>query len=209
MEWIYSIKGKLTAALAFAVVLGVMIIINVSEQNNSAKIHKAIASIYADRLVVESYIFQYSQHLQQIRTILEDENLSDNVKQQAVTNAISEITTINELYRKTVLTDDERTHFVQFLSLSAKLEASLKVGDFENAQLQTDAALSILPLLSAIQLKEAALQLDKVNDIYKFSRISLQIEIAVLIVIALFIQALVFGSNTMNSIKKPKDVQMN
>ncbi|MBF6608936.1 MAG: MCP four helix bundle domain-containing protein [Flavobacterium sp.] len=209
MEWIYSIRGKLTAALALAVVLGIMILINISEQKNSEKIQSAIATIYDDRLVVESYIFQYSQHLQEVLALLEDDMLNSRMQRDGISRRLKHVGEINEMYSATVLTKEEQIHFRKFYFICRDLERASSRNDITEAKQLTKNALQILPLLSAIQIKEARSQLDQVRDIYEFSMITLQLEIGVLVVIALLVQALVFGSKTANSIRKPKDIQMN
>lgn len=75
MKWTYSIKNKITAAGLLFLVLGLVIFSNFNERNKSAEINSTISSMYKDRLIVESYIFMYSQKFQQIIELIDNEDV--------------------------------------------------------------------------------------------------------------------------------------
>lgn len=57
MKWTYSIKNKMTAATLLFAVITIVFINNLVERWNSEKINATITTIFDDRFMVESYIF--------------------------------------------------------------------------------------------------------------------------------------------------------
>lgn len=209
MEWIYNLKSKMTVAILLFSVLGLVIVINFSERNNSTKINNAISSIYEDRLVVESYIFQYVHHFQSVAEIAENPEYSADQKHKLIATPLSKINSLNELYWKTKLTDAEKLSFTKFADLCKNISAASLSSDFVKTKQLAKEATHILHDLSSIQVSEAKLQMENVNSLYNFSTLSSHFEIAILIIIALIIQALVFSSKAINSIKAPKQFNLN
>lgn len=209
MNWIYNIKSKMTAALLLFTVLGVVIVINFSDRSNSTKINKAISSIYEDRLVVGNYIFQDAQHFQKIAHVVENPSYSISEKQEHITGSLSKINDLNALYSKTKLTEEEKLNFDKFTSLCKDIKLATATGGFPKVKELSNEAVVILHNLSSIQIAEAKLQMESANSLYNFSNLSSHFEIAILVIIALIIQALVFSSKAMNSIKAPKQFNLN
>ncbi|RWW98835.1 MCP four helix bundle domain-containing protein [Flavobacterium cerinum] len=209
MNWIYNIKSKMTAALLLFTVLGVVIIINFSERSNSTKINKAISSIYEDRLVVGNYIFQDAQYFQKITHIIENPSYSISEKQEHIAASLAKISDLNMLYSKTKLTEEEKLNFDKFTSLCKEIAQTSSAGSLSKVKELSSEAVVILHNLSSIQISEAKLQMESANSLYNFSNLSSHFEIAILVIIALIIQALVFSSKAVNSIKAPKQFNLN
>lgn len=209
MNWIYNIKSKMTAALLLFTVLGVVIVINFSDRSNSTKINKAISSIYEDRLVVGNYIFQDAQHFQKITHVVENASYTISEKQEHIAGSLSKINDLNALYSKTKLTEEEKLNFDKFTSLCKDIKLATATGSFPKVKELSNEAVVILHNLSSIQITEAKLQMESANSLYNFSNLSSHFEIAILVIIALIIQALVFSSKAMNSIKAPKQFNLN
>lgn len=209
MNWIYNIKSKMTAALLLFTVLGVVIVINFSDRSNSTKINKAISSIYEDRLVVGNYIFQDAQYFQKIAHIVENPSYSISEKQKNIAASLSKINDLNTLYSKTKLTKEEKLNFDKFTSLCKDIKQASATGSLTAVKELSNEAVVILHSLSSIQIAEAKLQMESANSLYNFSNLSSHFEIAILVIIALLIQALIFSSKAMNSIKAPKQFNLN
>lgn len=199
----------MTAALLLFTVLGVVIVINFSDRSNSTKINKAISSIYEDRLVVGNYIFQDAQYFQKIAHIVENPSYSISEKQKHITASLSKINDLNTLYSKTKLTEEEKLNFDKFTSLCKDIKQASATGSLTAVKELSNEAVVILHNLSSIQIAEAKLQMESANSLYNFSNLSSHFEIAILVIIALLIQALIFSSKAMNSIKAPKQFNLN
>lgn len=199
----------MTAAILLFTVLGVVIVINFSDRSNSTKINKAISSIYEDRLVVGNYIFQDAQHFQKIAHVVENPSYPISEKQKHIAASLSKINDLNALYSKTKLTEEEKLNFDKFTNLCKDIAQASSAGSLHRVKEQSGEAVAILHNLSSIQISEAKLEMESANSLYNFSTLSSHFEIAILVIIALLIQALIFSSKAMNSIKAPKQFNLN
>ena len=206
--WALAIKRKITAALLLLSVVGLVLLTNWSEQRNAKKIAAAVTTIYEDRLVVEGYIFQLSQHLQTIGEIIEDDGSAFANKQRLLTTHLNAINEINQRYATTKLTKAEKVSFDRFTVLCRALQNKIRSREYEKAKTDAEQAETILSTLSAIQMKEARLQMDNVTDISNFATLISKFELFILIIIAVLIQILVFSS-PVSTLKMPGRENLN
>ena len=205
MRLIAAIKNKVLVTALLSVILGVVLLNNLKEQNNDAKINEAIAAIHDDRLVVEGYIFNYSQHLQHII------ELSDDMQTQKgqITEELSEIGKMNGLYAQTQLTKEEEDSFGEFIYLCEKIEQGVNENNADKTLYYTKKAKSVLPVLSDIQIQEASVQMLSLKRLFGSNTISSQFEIGILVIIALLIMALQFTGKIVKANHFPKSPSMN
>ncbi len=198
MKWTYSLKNKLTTAL---MLFGLIIVVcsnNLFERNNAEKINATITTIFDDRFMVESYIFQYSAFIYQIKEILDNPNFTQIEKQHLNKSPLHGISLLNKAYKKTKFTKDEAIYFEKFTDLCKNMGQNINSGRPTDGTKFSNEAFGILQNLSSIQISEAKLQLNNANQLFHFGSVSSQLELAILIVIGLLLQALVFASKTMN-----------
>ena len=117
MKWIYAIQQKAQVAFLLALVLFGVFVKNVLDRNNVSDLGDSFSSVYNDRLLVESYIYQLSDQLYQKQILFDQcrQPLSDN--NQLELNIKRHNATINSLiqeYGKTKLTDQESIYFEAF-----------------------------------------------------------------------------------------------
>jgi hypothetical protein len=72
MKWAFTIRQKAKAALILGVVFMLILTKNWLDERNVAKLGISFASVYEDRLVVESYIYQLSDRLYQKKSLLDN-----------------------------------------------------------------------------------------------------------------------------------------
>lgn len=207
--WAFAIKSKLTAAVLLCGVIGVVIITNFSERSSNTRINTAVASIYEDRLVVEGYIFKYAQALQYIVDIINDASLSANQKKTIITKKLNELDKLHALYASTKLTTEEETGFNTFKHLCGLMLANAHKANLAEIPIVVKQAEAILNTLSSIQMAEAKTQMESVHKISSFSNIVSQLELVILIVIAVLIQILIFSSRTIAKAKVPDNIHLN
>lgn len=205
---INEIRNKMTTALLLFVVIGLVIANNFNERKNSAEIIEGISSIYEDRLVVESYIFQYLHHFQQINSIIDTPGLDEDVRQELIASPLLKIEELNTLYWQTKLTDEEKLNFTSFTRMCSDISLLSKTDLLKTKELSEE-AIDVLHTLSSIQIAEAKSQMDNLNSLYSFSSITSQLEIGILIVIAFIIQVLVFSPKKPNSLKDLNPYNLN
>ena len=205
MGIVAKIKNKAIVTALLAVILGMVLLNNLHEQNNDAKINSAIATIYDDRLVVEGYIFNYAHHLQQIVEI------SGNIPadRQRLTGHLSEINKLNALYIKTRLTESEKDNFEQFVMSCNKITPALERNNYSKAIFFAKKAKDILPVLSDIQIQEASSQMHSLKKLFGANSISSQFEIGILVIITFLILALQFTGNIVKAGHFPKSPSLN
>lgn len=206
MMWATAIKRKITAALILLVVMLVVLLTNLSERNNAEAINTAAASMYKDRLLVEGYIFDYARALHKVEEIIESPSTD---KYNLAKAHFDEIDRLSSLYEKTVLTADEKVHFTAFKQQVSVLENRLKADRVAEADAANHKANEELFALSEIQIREGKAAMDKVTSAGSFSGVVSEIELVILIVLAIIIQILVLTSKGLKSAVVPKDVSMN
>ncbi len=204
--WTFAIKQKMTAALLLFAVIVLVMLTNMREQRAAKRISTAVTSLYEDRLVVAQYILQLSKQMDGIIYFLEKENTTDSTQ---INSYLAEVATINALYEKTTLTETEKINFEQFKKLCQTISKNYQTGNQTSVLLMAREAEKTLQTLSSIQVEEGKNKLDEVLDMTYFSNLFSYLELVILIVIAVIIQALVFASKTIRNIKKPSNENLN
>ncbi|WP_158856055.1 hypothetical protein [Lunatibacter salilacus] len=209
MKWTYSIKNKIRAAMLLFIVLALVLLNNFSERNNSSKINKAIHSIYDDRLIAESYIFRYLNNSHQIIELIDEPSLLGTEKLEEIRNRLANVREINGFFEQTTLTNLEKTDYLELKRLYFEINQAVLDGNLEQAKNIAKETLGILELLSEIQLTEAKNQIQEINRLNSSITLNSHFEIAVLIIIGVWIQGLVFASNTLKGGKPQQDPSLN
>lgn len=179
------------------IVLALVMLNNFSERNNSSKINKAIHSIYDDRLIAESYIFRYLNNSHQIIELIDEPTLTTGEKLGQINSLLAKVRELNVFFEQTTLTALEKTDYLKLRRLYDGIDEAVKGGKLDLAKTRAKETLGILELLSEIQLSEAENQIQVINRLTSSTVLHSHFEIAVLIIIGIWIQSLVFASNTL------------
>jgi hypothetical protein len=194
MKWTYSLKNKLTAALLLGFVMTVILWNNLIDRSNSKEIEYSIETLYEDRLVAESIILNLSEHLHQVREQIQGQEVLPTENQKSVNHALSEIKQLVNVFRKTRLTKQEELQFKSFEIQCRDLAAFVRQKEYRKAEQHTTSALHSLNELSSIQLMEAKSVMKSSKILFSEARLSSMFEIAMIVIVGLIIQALVFAS---------------
>ena len=209
MKWTYSVKNKMKAAMLLFIVLALVLLNNFSERNNSSKINKAIHSIYDDRLVAESYIFRYLNNSHQIIELIDEPSLGSTEKLEQIKMRLGSVSELNGFFEQTALTKLERTDYLELKRLYLQINRAVLDGNLGRAKAAAKETVGILELLSDIQLAEAENQIQVINRLNSSTSVSSHFEIALLIIIGVWIQGLVFASNTLKGGSKEQNPSLN
>ena len=208
MKWAFTIRQKAKAALILGVVFLMILGKNWYDERNVARLGNSFASVYEDRLVVESYIYQLSDHLYQKKIMLDNCSNQENLPHlQAKLNQHSAaMQNLILAYEKTKLTPSETSCFADFKQNVAAIQ------DLENnylsgeqlpnqsgkSQLEKRYGLAVKNLhqLSGIQVAEGKLLNEQSKKIIAGSSVLTQFELAVLVGIGLLIQGLIFAAKS-------------
>lgn len=211
MKWIYIIEHKLKAALCLGIILFVVLWNNIGESNKMIKLGESFNTIYDDRLMAENYIYQMSELLHQGQLLL-PENIDNIQKPQFAiqfSQILNQLKPIISLYENTVLTHKESVLFVSLKNDISRLEDEMvTLTLLKNVQKQKNAhqinftienSLKTLSGMSEIQVVVGKELREQSEASIKSSVISAQFEVALLVVIALIIQALIFASKSVQT----------
>ena len=204
MKWAFSIEQKFKAAVLLAATCVVVLITNLLGRQHIDQLGDSFSSVYADRLVVESYIYELSDHLYRKKLLL------DNCAGQSDSQISARVDAHNDAigrllanYEKTRLTEEESACFRDFkgnvLALR-KLETQYldadQVGRAETRSridARFAAAAARLHRLSQIQIQEGKSLNDQSQRIVQGSSLLTSFEMVVLIGIAIMLQMLVLA----------------
>jgi len=206
MKWTYAIPHKFTTSLLLLTVILIVFFNNLQERRNSSELRIAFDSIYADRLLAESYILQLSSTLHEVDEWVKAPKNQNKVQ---LTTQLQKIDALNLLYQDTQLTQKEAEYFTHFTALTQQLKNELKTENIENTKKIINSALLDLRSLSVIQVTEAEMIMSKTDRMLTISSISSQVEMGIIIAIGLMIQALLFTSKTLQPKNSNIDPRLN
>lgn len=207
MNWTYSIKNKLAASGILLLLCILVLASNYIDRNHTDNVKNAISTLYEDRLIAEEYILKMTSGVYQIREVIHSE-ANDVNKVNLTNNLLLTIKEANNAYQKTKFTSVEK-------GKADELQQVLE--DFESINLNTtpiklevaNKALNILNQLSSIQLEESKKIMDHAETLYVSGKTSSQFVFALIIIILFALQALVFTSNSLLPLNKPKSASLN
>ncbi|MBL7924681.1 MAG: hypothetical protein JNL88_10830 [Bacteroidia bacterium] len=209
MKWTYSFKNQLTAAILLFIIMSAVLLNNLSERNKSEQISDAVSSMYKDRLLVESYIFRYSQNLQRINEIISNEGLATGDRGKQLSVILADTKNLNDAYRATKLTAAEAKNFSRFVLLSERINRHVLAGEWNQALDRTREATGILQVLSSIQVSEAQQQMSGIDKLFSTGHLHSQFEIALLLVLGMIVLAMVLASKTLQRATAAGAVHLN
>lgn len=211
MKWIYHIKQKMQVAFLLGIILIVVYANNVMENRNVTELGGSFSSVYEDRLLVESYIYNLSDHLYQKKIMLDHCDLVNNPSTDLRINIDqhnSEIRTLIHHFETTKLTKKESLVFDELKINIDKMVVMerdyIRLPEHERTEKlsqlnqQFFIAAKNLSLLSAIQIEEAKRLNDDSKRIIAGFTMLTQFEMAMLITIGLIILALILSSTHIN-----------
>lgn len=210
MKWAYAIGPRMKIAGFLGIIFVMVFCKNMMERQNATNLGSTFSSFYEDRLLVESYIYTISDHLNQKQRLMDQYMDGDGVSagrfQEEMTHHNTAIQALVASYAKTKFTPSEtetfnafRRQYAQLLTQETvlvnkgfhmNLSSTDVLADYQAIELQ-------LRKLSAIQVEEAKKLNDHSKGIIAGSVILTTLEMALLVGIGIVIQTLIFTTNTL------------
>lgn len=207
MKWTNNIKNKsLTSIILLALCL-LVLLNNYLERVHTTNVKDAISTLYEDRLIAEEYILKMTSTIYQVREVLASDSNS-NSKFIAITKLNNNFNTTFSAYSKTKLTPKEKTTAVELLNYINKFESTFSTNNYKPS-LYTNKALITLSKLSKIQLEESKLIMKNVESQYATIKASSQYAFAIIILILIVLQIIVFSAESIVPVIKTKDPSLN
>jgi hypothetical protein len=195
MKWTYSVKNKLVASGALLSLCILVLISNYIDRNHTNKVKNAIGTLYKDRLIAEEYILKMTSGVYQVKEVINAET-NDSNKTNSINNLLLNIREESSAYQKTKFTEVEKRKADELLKVLREFEDT----PTSKKQLQlkhTNKALILLNELSVIQLEESKQIMEHAETLYLSGKASSQFVFAIILVILLVLQSLVFASKTL------------
>ncbi|MCW5909444.1 MAG: MCP four helix bundle domain-containing protein [Cyclobacteriaceae bacterium] len=208
MKWLYVIQQKARVAFLLGIIVLLVFLKSLIDRQNVSELGNSFSSIYEDRLLVESYIYKLSAHLYQKQLLMEQCSQPGDLRMLAarIAQHNQAIFDLIQEYEKTKLTTQESAFFEGFkknmnemVVLEAKLlDSQEEVVGAALLDQQFVTASQSLSELSIIQIEEGKNMANQSREIVAGSIVLTQFELAMLIVIGLIIQALIFASRSIS-----------
>lgn len=208
MKWTYSIKNKLIASLALLVLCLLVLLSNYNDRQHSREVKDTINTMYKDRLVAESYLMNLTVYMYALKEAYTLELNTKLLNANIVNEIFSKINYTTNLYNATVFTKEESTKYTYFNAYLSKIRNDLNINSNQKIELVNN-ALIVLSELSAIQLEESKLIVNKTDKLYESGKLSSDFALAVIVVILIVLQALVFAANSLNVKSNSNDINLN
>lgn len=207
MKWTYSIKNKFLASVVLLALCVLVLLSNYLDRLHTRHVKSAISTLYEDRLIAEGYILKMTSHIYQIREVLQTDQQVLS-KSAAIGKLMGNFNNTYEAYLKTKLTASEKTTALALMHYIKKLEQTFTTNNYSPA-VATDQALAALNKLSTVQLDESKLIMKNVESEYANIKASSQFAFAIVILILVVLQALVFSGKTLIPLNQPQDPRLN
>lgn len=208
MKWTYSIKNKMVASAALFALCLLALFSNYVDRDHTTNVKKSISTLYEDRLVVEDYILRMTIDLYKIKEKLTAADSNDVQSTQRIKALLSDIDGLSEAYRKTKFTKTEDEKFSALVKMLGEFDASPLLPVQSKVEI-ADRALLLLNDLSSIQLDESKLIMKQAENLFRSGKLLSQLAFAIMIIILLVLQALVFTSKTITHTKQTSSPHLN
>ena len=187
----------MVASVALFLLCLLVLFSNYIDRDHTNNVRNSINTLFKDRFIAEGYILKMTIDVYQIKEALNASTSNSYNADEKITNLLSDIHAVSKAYLKTKLTQSEDIQFTELQQLlkefDPKQARSIQF-KLENA----NKALVLLNELSAIQLEESKLIMDRAEMLYTSGKASLQFTSAVILIILVVLQALVFTSKTIS-----------
>lgn len=206
MRWTFSIKNKLAASIVLLALCLLVLSSNFLDRLHTENVKNSISTMYEDRLIAEEYILKMTRTLYQIREILNTEDFDQ--KESTVKKLTGDIKATYRIFIRTKLTKNEKSTADELMSQIKGLEQTV-LSDSNIPSNYTDKILLSLNKLSEIQLDESKLIMKQVEAQYATIKASSQFAFAIIIIILIALQVMVFSGESVIPVFKPRDPTLN
>lgn len=207
MKWTYRIKNKLLASAVLLSLCLLVLLSNYLDRKHTQNVKSAVSTLYEDRLVAEIYILKMTSTIYQIREIL-NSGAATTSKSGQIGDLSKTLNTTYTVYSKTKLTQKEQAAAAKLSQLLNQLESALARDNYAPSD-HTRKLLETLDQLSTIQLEESKIIMKQVESQYATIKTSSEFAFAIVILILVVLQVLVFSGESLIPGFTPNDPRLN
>ncbi len=205
MKWAYQVKDKMKVVAVLILIIILILANNIANRKTFSNLNQSIASIYKDRLMPATYIFQLTDHLYQKR-LLNDGNTQNNSFVNTMQQHDAAIKKIISTYETTYLTKSEKEQWTAFKSGLQDYDVLSNATEKDKTAMDNsfNKVLHSLNALSEIQASEGNALLKTSNININGTVITSQLEIALLIILGVIALVLISANdNNLIRIQRP------
>jgi hypothetical protein len=191
-KWLYGLQNKMKIASTLTLLLVIILWNNISDRKRIEALENSFSSIYEDRLMVESFIFKLSVLIHDWESMVN----SNSFTASSLKSHTAQIKGLVKDYENTKFTEKEAVVFKEFVTNLKSIYSLNSETDLDDAKTLTKDALIHLSELSSIQTMEGQRLIKESKDIFVNNKFASQLEIIALIILALFVQYLIFSSKS-------------
>ena len=200
MKWTYTIKNKLSASLVLLTLCLLVLLSNYLDRLHTRKVKNYIATLYDDRLVAEDLILKMTSNIYQIREA-SNSDLDPADKFKSFDKSLDDFNNAYRPYIQTKLTPTEKKIALQLREHVKNIRRAISRNNYSSSK-HTGKALLSLNKLSEVQIEESKLIMKRSESEYAAIKTTSQFAVAILIIILLVLQAMVFSSKIVMPVKK-------
>lgn len=208
MKWAYLVKDKMKAVAVLLLIIVLILVNNISNRKTFSKLNESIASIYKDRLMPATYIFQLTDHLYQKKFLLNEMQANDNAAIAARHD--SAIHSIIKTYEATYLTPAEKKHWQAFKKGLDHYNTLTSGSNANNNTAVDESFYNVMQRLNAL----SQIQASEGNHIFSIAKIDVggtvimsHLEVALLLILGIF--ALVLINANDNKLMQVQKARLN
>ena len=181
-------EGVLKNYLALLLLLVPLLLVlkNRHERENAFQFSKTVDSIYDDRLVAESYIYQYADYFHKIIHVIDTDESTLVSRQIYIYRTLDKIRTLHNAFGETVQTTEESLKFKSLIATCSQLEKQCRENNLAASKVMANNALEILSALSIIQVQEGKVAVITAEEIFDNAMVISDVESAFLLIVTLF-----------------------
>lgn len=194
MKWTHIIKNKILASTALLSLCLLVLASNYIDRKHTEDVKFTISTLYEDRLIAEVYILKMTRSLYEIKEALKSD-WKGNATTKRIQKQFSIINTTSEAYLETKFTKLEKVKAAELLKLLTTIETSSLENNVHAVE-KIDKGLDLLNELSAIQLAESKKIMSYAEKLYLSGKTANEFIVALIIIILIVLQAIVFSSRT-------------
>lgn len=202
MKWAYQVKDKTKVVAVLLLIIVLILINNIANRKTFSKLNESIASIYKDRLMPATYIFQLTDHLYQKKLL---QNTTGN--KADYTNHDAPIARIIKTYESTYLTASEKKQWNSFKETMERYNRLIAqpVKDEKAIEESFNTAMQSLNELSKIQASEGKHILSVSSIDISGTIIMSHLEVALLLILGIIALVLMsVNDNKLMQIQNPR-----
>jgi hypothetical protein len=180
MKKTIQLKNRAKAAIVLLAIMCLVLLGNLAGRQNYSNLDRSISSIYKDRLMPATYIYEISDHLYQKRLLQEESNPKSMAGERSIHDKA--IASLIHDYEQTFLTPEEKNQWDEFKQQLAAYNA-LALNSSMASRQHFNEAMNRLHSLSRLQVGEGTELQKNAKAIISGSNIMSTFELSVLVIL--------------------------